>query len=200
MRCASGPASTGPASGGVPASTAPASGAGGGVEGDPPSATCDGETTAGASAPFLQPTRATRTTSARSRRMLATVCTPGPVGNPAWGRTSCCRFRTSPPAPTLFPEGGLMADRKKGAQRDPEHRDPITNAPGAHPVGVGAGAGAAGVAGAAIGGAVAGPVGAFVGAAVGAFAGGLGGKAAAEAVNPTVEDDWWRENFSGRPY
>jgi hypothetical protein len=31
-------------------------------------------------------------------------------------------------------------------------------------------------------------------------AGGLGGKAAAEAVNPTVEDEWWRERYGSRPY
>jgi phage tail tape-measure protein len=93
-----------------------------------------------------------------------------------------------------------MAGGKKDPQADPEHRDPITHSPGAHPVGVGAGAASAGVAGAALGGAVAGPVGAVVGAAVGAVAGGLGGKAAAEAVNPTVEDDWWRDNFASRSY
>ena len=93
-----------------------------------------------------------------------------------------------------------MAKRKKGGQAAPEHRDPITHTPGAHPVGVGAGAAGAGVAGAALGGAVGGPFGAMLGAAVGAFAGGLGGKAAAEAVNPTVEDEWWRENYPNRPY
>jgi len=93
-----------------------------------------------------------------------------------------------------------MAKRKKGGQADPEHRDPITHTPGAHPVGVGAGAAGAGVAGAALGGAVGGPLGAVVGAAVDAVAGGLGGKAAAEAVNPTIEDEWWRENYSNRPY
>src|SRR5690242_15530001 len=91
-----------------------------------------------------------------------------------------------------------MARRKK--TQDTEHRDPITKSPGAHPVGVGAGAAGAGAAGAAIGGAVGGPIGAVVGAAVGAVAGGLGGKAAAEAVNPTVEDEWWRANYSSRPY
>jgi hypothetical protein len=93
-----------------------------------------------------------------------------------------------------------MAKRKKGGQADPEHRDPITHTPGAHPVGVGAGAAGAGVAGAALGGAVGGPLGAMVGAAVGAVAGGLGGKVAAEAVNPTIEDEWWRGNYSNRPY
>jgi hypothetical protein len=93
-----------------------------------------------------------------------------------------------------------MAGRKKDVKADPEHRDPITHTPGAHPIGVVAGAASAGAAGAAIGGAVGGPVGAVVGAAIGAVAGGLGGKAAAEAVNPTIEDAWWRDNYSGRPY
>ena len=96
-----------------------------------------------------------------------------------------------------------MARRKKGAgeiAHDPENRDPITKTPGAHPVGVGAGAAGAGAAGAAIGGAMGGPIGAVVGAAVGAVAGGLGGKAAAESVNPTVEDTWWRKNYIGRAY
>jgi phage tail tape-measure protein len=80
------------------------------------------------------------------------------------------------------------------------NRDPITKEPGAHPVGTGAGAAGAGAAGAAIGGAVGGPVGAVVGAAVGAVAGGLAGKGAAEAVNPTVEDSYWRDNYNTRPY
>jgi hypothetical protein len=43
-------------------------------------------------------------------------------------------------------------------------------------------------------------VGGAVGAVVGAVAGGLAGKAVAEAVNPTEEDAYWRENFSSRPY
>jgi hypothetical protein len=80
------------------------------------------------------------------------------------------------------------------------NRDPITGAPGAHPVGTGVGAGAAGAAGAAIGTAVGGPVGGAIGAAVGAVAGGLAGKGAAEAVNPTVETAYWRENYSTQPW
>lgn len=82
----------------------------------------------------------------------------------------------------------------------PANRDPITGAPGAHPVGVGAGSAGAGAAGAAIGGVVGGPIGAVVGAAIGAVAGGLGGKAAAESVNPTVEDAYWRNNYKTRAY
>lgn len=93
-----------------------------------------------------------------------------------------------------------MARRKDESPKERENQDPITHAPGAHPVGVGTGAAGAGAAGAAVGGAIGGPIGAMVGAAVGAVAGGLGGKAAAEAVNPTVEDEYWRTNYSGRQY
>jgi len=80
------------------------------------------------------------------------------------------------------------------------NRDPITGAPGAHPLGTGAGAAPGGVAGAAAGLAVGGPVGAVVGAAVGAIAGGLLGKGAAEAVNPTAEEHFWRETYIREPY
>jgi hypothetical protein len=90
-----------------------------------------------------------------------------------------------------------MADK---IDRPNANRDPITGEPGAHPVGTGAGAAAGGATGAAIGGVVGGPVGAVVGGAVGAIAGGLGGKSAAESVNPTLEDSYWRDNYSTRPY
>lgn len=78
-------------------------------------------------------------------------------------------------------------------KKDATHRDPITGAPGAHPVGVGLGAAAGGIAGgfaagAATGTVAAGPVGTVVGAAVGALAGGLGGKAVAEHLDPTVKE------------
>lgn len=77
--------------------------------------------------------------------------------------------------------------------------DPITGAPGSHPVGTGVGAAGGGAAGMAIG-AAGGPVGAMVGAAIGAVAGGLAGKAAAESIDPTAEDAYWRDNYSKRPY
>ena len=51
--------------------------------------------------------------------------------------------------------------------------DPITNAPGSHPIETGIGAAAAGAATGMVAGAFTGPVGAAVGAAVGAVAGGL---------------------------
>ena len=77
--------------------------------------------------------------------------------------------------------------------------DPITGEPGSHPVGTGVGAAGAGAAGAAIG-SMAGPVGTVVGAVVGAVAGGFAGKAAAEAIDPTAEDAYWRQNHASRPY
>jgi hypothetical protein len=92
--------------------------------------------------------------------------------------------------------------------RDLANRDPITKAPGAHPVGVGVGAAVGGAAagvgvaaatGAAVG-TAAGPVGTIVGAAVGAVIGGLAGKAVAEHYDPTVEDRFWRENHANEPY
>ena len=78
--------------------------------------------------------------------------------------------------------------------------DPLSGAPGAHPLGTGVGAAGGGAAGAVVGALVAGPLGAVVGAAVGGVAGGLAGKGAAELANPTVEDGYWRENYLNRPY
>lgn len=90
-------------------------------------------------------------------------------------------------------------DDKDLIDDDDANRDPITKAPGAHPIGVGVGATGGAAAGAAIG-SMAGPVGTAVGAVVGGVAGGLAGKGAAESVNPTVEDAYWRQNYSSRPY
>src|SRR5687767_1105291 len=78
--------------------------------------------------------------------------------------------------------------------------DPITGAPGAHPLGVGVGAAAAGATGASNGTAEAGPVGTAVGAAIGAIAGGLAGKGVAELIDPTAEDAYWREQHRAQPY
>src|SRR5688500_16560007 len=92
-----------------------------------------------------------------------------------------------------------MRDTDKNRNAD-ANRDPITGTPGAHPVGTGIGATGGGAAGAAIGTAVGGPVGAAVGLAAGAIVGGLAGKGAGEAVNPTVEDTYWREQHAREPY
>jgi uncharacterized protein YcfJ len=90
-----------------------------------------------------------------------------------------------------------MADIQK---QPGANRDPITGAPGAHPVGTGMGATAGGATGAAIGTGIAGPAGTLVGATVGAIAGGLAGKGVAEMVDATVEDAYWRDNHAKQPY
>jgi hypothetical protein len=104
-----------------------------------------------------------------------------------------------------------MAYDKNDLDRRPEHDvrrdaprdanlDPLSGAPGAHPVGTGLGAAAGGMAAGAAVGTVAGPVGALIGAAAGAVAGGLAGKAVAETLDPTAEDAYWRDTFRSRPY
>lgn len=77
--------------------------------------------------------------------------------------------------------------------RDDLNADPITGEPGSHPVGTGVGATSGAATGAALG-AIGGPIGALVGGAIGAVVGGLAGKGVAEAVNPTEEATYWREN------
>jgi len=91
-----------------------------------------------------------------------------------------------------------MTDPRKQEARD-MNRDPISGAPGAHPVGTGVGAAGGAVAGAAAG-SVVGPVGTVVGGVVGAVVGGLAGKGVGEAVNPTAEDAYWRESYLNEPY
>ncbi len=101
-------------------------------------------------------------------------------------------------------EKDLPRARKKDKSRNP---DPITGAPGSHPVGTGLGAAIGGAAATgALAGTAAGPAGTALGAAVGAVVGGLAGKGLAEKVDPTREDAYWQEHHSrqawarGRPY
>jgi hypothetical protein len=89
---------------------------------------------------------------------------------------------------------------KETTTRSDANRDPITDAPGSHPVGTGVGALVGGAAAGAAAGTVAGPVGTVVGAALGAVAGGLAGKGIAESIDPTREDAYWRDNYTSRPY
>lgn len=96
----------------------------------------------------------------------------------------------------MIKENTKQADKQKGTDA---HRDPITGAPGAHPVGTGVGAAGGAAAGAAIG-AVVGPVGAAVGLVAGAVGGGLAGKGVAEKMDPTVQDAYWKDNYSKRSY
>ena len=76
------------------------------------------------------------------------------------------------------------------------NRDPISGAPGAHPISTGVGAAVGGAAA----GTVVGPVGTVIGAAVGAIVGGLAGKGVAETIDATSEAAYWRDNFKDRPY
>ena len=85
-------------------------------------------------------------------------------------------------------------------RRKDENRDPISGAPGAHPVGTGLGAAAGGMAAGAAAGTVAGPVGTVAGAAVGAVVGGLAGKGVAEMIDPTAEEAYWAQNYEREPY
>lgn len=91
-------------------------------------------------------------------------------------------------------------DKKIVHDHDDSNPDPITGESGAHPVGTGVGAASAGAVATAVGAAVGGPIGAVVGAVAGAIGGGLIGKGVAEQVNPTFEDEYWRTNYSTRPY
>ncbi|RYY72859.1 MAG: DUF2383 domain-containing protein, partial [Comamonadaceae bacterium] len=91
-----------------------------------------------------------------------------------------------------------MADIRNPDTPD-ANRDPITGAPGAHPVGTGVGATGGAVAGAAAG-TIAGPIGTVVGLVAGAVVGGLAGKGVAERINPTVEEAHWRERYTQEPY
>jgi hypothetical protein len=80
----------------------------------------------------------------------------------------------------------LQIQEEKQAVRE-LNLDPITGAPGAHPLGTGIGAAGGAAAGVAVG-LMAGPVGSAVGGLVGAIMGGLAGKGVGEAVNPTAEE------------
>lgn len=83
--------------------------------------------------------------------------------------------------------------------RDP-NSDPLTGAPGSHPVGVGVGGAAGGAAAGALAGTMFGPIGTLVGAAAGVIAGAAIGKGVAERIDPTGEAEYWREEHRNRPY
>src|SRR5438045_3041599 len=111
----------------------------------------------------------------------------------------------TPPSVCAFRFQGENTEPRKGTQMNEvkkteyvkgtdANRDPITGAPGAHPVGTGVGATGGALAGAAAG-AVAGPIGAAVGLVAGAVVGGLAGKGVAEKIDPTVEDAYWKDNY-----
>lgn len=77
--------------------------------------------------------------------------------------------------------------------------DIITGEPGSHPVGTGVGGIGGAAAGAAIG-TMAGPLGTLIGGAIGAIVGGGAGHAAAEAIDPTREEAYWRAEYANADY
>ena len=80
----------------------------------------------------------------------------------------------------------------------PRNPDPITDAPGSHPIETGVGAALGGAAtGAALGAAI-GPPGVVLGTIAGAVVGGFAGKGVGELIDPTTEDNWIREWLAGR--
>jgi len=90
--------------------------------------------------------------------------------------------------------------KEKSKEDAKKNVDPLTGAPGSHPVGTGVGAAGGGVAGAAIGAAIGGPVGAAAGAVVGGIAAAYGAHGVAEAINPTTEEKYWRKHHGKQPY
>ena len=89
-----------------------------------------------------------------------------------------------------------MNERKPGLQKDKTDR-PVAKASVGAVVGGAAGGVAGGAAAGAAAGGMTGPVGAAVGAAVGAVVGAVAGRMKAD---PVVEDAYWRDNYSSRPY
>lgn len=77
--------------------------------------------------------------------------------------------------------------------------DMITGEPGSHPVGTGVGGLGGAAAGAAVG-SLAGPLGTLIGGAIGAIVGGGAGSAAAEVINPTNEEAYWRAHYANSPH
>jgi len=90
--------------------------------------------------------------------------------------------------------------KKNSNQEKDENRDPLTGEAGSHPVGAGIGAAMGGAAAGAAAGALGGPIGAAIGAIAGGVAGGYAGKATAEAIDPTEEDSYWRQNYPNQSY
>ncbi|MBA4064345.1 MAG: hypothetical protein C0501_11660 [Isosphaera sp.] len=82
----------------------------------------------------------------------------------------------------------------------PRNPDPLTDAPGSHPIETGVGAVVGGaLSGLAVGTLTAGPLGAVAGAiAGGAVAGGYAGKGVGELLDPTTEDNWIRDYLARR--
>jgi hypothetical protein len=87
----------------------------------------------------------------------------------------------------------------KPTMRDDKDSRPVAKGVGAAVGGVSGGVIGGAAAGASVGG-MTGPVGAAVGAVAGAVVGAVAGKKVADAIDPGVEDAYWKENYASRPY
>ncbi len=96
--------------------------------------------------------------------------------------------------------GASNAEAMNKETRPGANADPLTGESGSHPVGTGVGTAGGGLTGAAIGAVIGGPIGAAVGAVVGGIAGAISGHGVAEAMNPTVEESYWREKHGEQPW
>jgi phage tail tape-measure protein len=114
------------------------------------------------------------------------------------GRKFVAAFRE--PRHTKDRRDSMAAESIRNVNEGDANEDPITGEPGAHPIGAGLGAAAGGAAVGATAGAVAGPVGTVAGAVIGGVAGGLAGKAVAESIDPTTEENHWRQEYPNREY
>ncbi|WP_201536113.1 hypothetical protein [Psychrobacter ciconiae] len=97
---------------------------------------------------------------------------------------------------------GIDRDEVKAMSQESRrdlNADVITGEPGSHPIGTGIGGVGGAAAGAAIG-SVAGPLGTLIGGAIGAIVGGGAGHAAAEAIDPTREEAYWRAEYANADY
>jgi phage tail tape-measure protein len=107
------------------------------------------------------------------------------------------------PLPKQTQKQGSPADSETTAAESTAERrneDPLSGEAGAHPMGTGIGAAVGGAAAGAAAGSVGGPVGTVLGTIVGGVAGAYAGKALAENIDPTAEDEYWRNEYRQRPY
>lgn len=104
-----------------------------------------------------------------------------------------------PPTP-MEGESKPATDEPQAKPIPPGTDDPVSLSQESNTLGVAAGALAGGAAAGALGAAVGGPAGAAVGSALGAVAGGLGARTLSEAIDSSIEVDFWTDECTRRDY
>ncbi len=92
------------------------------------------------------------------------------------------------------------AEKPQESRDLPRKNDPLGTVSHSNRASVGTGAVVGATTAGVVGGAAAGPVGVAVGSALGAVAGGVGMQTLAEAINPTVEVDFWTDECVNKNY